>query len=65
MKQEHTDHDIYWPGTTVVKSRGNAFDWRCAQTHTLRAIQEMERKAQAGKIGGEKTGHAYYGTPLP
>ncbi len=19
---------IYWPGTNIVKSRGNAFDWR-------------------------------------
>lgn len=20
--------DVYWPGTKIVKSRGNAFDWR-------------------------------------
>jgi hypothetical protein len=20
--------NIYWPGTKIVKSRGNAFDWR-------------------------------------
>lgn len=58
---KHTDHDIYWPGTTIVKSRGNAFDWRATQTHTLKAIQEMERKAKAGKVGGERTAPLYYG----
>lgn len=60
---KHTDHDIHWPGTTIVKSRGNAFDWRANVSHTLKDIKDSERKAQAGKIGGERTAPIYYGQP--
>jgi hypothetical protein len=61
MRDEHTNHEQYWPGTVVVKSHHNAFNWRGEQTATLKAIQEYERKAKAGKVGGERTAPLHYG----
>jgi hypothetical protein len=44
--------DIYWPGTSIVKSHGNAFDWRNYGSTILRdkRFQQSEtaKKNSAG-----------------
>lgn len=40
----------YWPGTNIVKSRGNAFDWRkgfsvVANDKSIRATNNAKKQA--------------------
>jgi len=37
--------NIYWPGTNIVKSRGNAFDWRSSRDSSV--LQDKEWKQSA------------------
>lgn len=37
--------DIHWPGTKIVKSQGNAFDWR--RGHKSAVTQDKEWKQSA------------------
>ena len=39
--------NIHWPGTKIVKSQGNAFDWRAKSTSTVTQDKEWKQSATA------------------
>ena len=45
-------NDIYWPGTKIIKSQGNAFDWRNYGSTILQdkkfLFSEIAKKNSAG-----------------
>jgi hypothetical protein len=44
--------DIYWPGTKIVKSRGNAFDWRNLKGSAVLGDRELKLSEIAKKNAG-------------
>lgn len=43
----------YWPGTGVVKSEMNAFDWRRTAGALAAYIREIQTKKDAGLLGAK------------
>ena len=41
----------YWPGTTVPKSEGNAFDLRTCKAELVKHIATSQQKREAGLQG--------------
>ncbi len=37
--------DTYWPGTNVVKSKGNAFDWRASRDSVVTQDKDWKQSA--------------------
>jgi hypothetical protein len=42
----------YWPGTNVIKSTDNDFNWKSGESLFLKAMQDHIRQSTAGKLGG-------------
>ena len=45
----------YWPGTDIVKSTNNDFNWRKRVSTVAKAIVEYQTKSRSGTRGGENT----------
>jgi hypothetical protein len=45
---------IYWPGTQVPKSQGNAFDWQRWGGNLAAELRVHQVKADAGRNGALK-----------
>ena len=45
----------YWPGSNIVKSTNNAFNWRKRVPTVAKAIVEYQTKSRSGTRGGENT----------
>jgi len=45
----------YWPGTGIVKSMDNDFNWRKRVSTVAKAIVEYQTKSRSGTRGGENT----------
>lgn len=46
---------FFWPGTKVVKSLNNDFNWNNGDSMFLRSMKGYLRQSQAGAIGGHVT----------
>ena len=57
----------YWPGTSVVKSANNAFDWNTGENSIMSKYAAQMEKTQKGVISMVKQrkeqGHSYYQMP--
>ena len=46
----------FWPGTTVVKSLDNDFNWRAmGDEEFVASMREFLRQSRAGTMGGQTT----------
>ena len=45
----------FWPGTKIVKSLDNDFNWQQGDSKFLGAMGEYLRQARAGSMGGQIT----------
>jgi hypothetical protein len=60
----------FWPGTKIVKSLDNDFNWQQGDSKFMHAIREYARQAKAGAMGGQVTRQfdsakqGYYTTPV-
>ncbi len=43
----------YWPGTTLPRSTGNAFDWRRTAGELAAYILNIQAKKDAGLLGAK------------
>jgi len=61
--------DIYWPGTKIIKSQGNAFDWRHYGSTIMqdkKFIQsEIAKKNSAGTGADPKKQFTIYSKARP
>jgi len=44
----------YWPGTDIIKSMDNDFNWRKRVPTVTKEINQYETKSRAGSKGAEK-----------
>ena len=45
----------YWPGTNILKSQNNDFDWRNKDSDFTWSWREFVRQSKAGSMGGQVT----------
>lgn len=45
----------FWPGTKIVKSLDNDFNWRQGDSKLVKTMREYERQSKAGAMGGQVT----------
>lgn len=44
-----TEENIHWPGTNIVKSRGNAFDWRTKHESVVTQDREWKQSTTGAR----------------
>lgn len=45
----------YWPGTKIIKSQGNAFDWRNTGSHITQSTEWKQSAASKTAMAGKGT----------
>jgi hypothetical protein len=46
---------FFWPGTKIVKSLNNDFNWQTGDSAFLRSMKGYLRQSRAGLMGGQAT----------
>lgn len=59
------NHQVYWPGTNIPKSQGNAFDLRACAGELAREFKMSQVKADAGFKGAKATQITTYTRAVP
>ena len=59
------NHQVYWPGTNIPKSHGNAFDLSACPGVLARECRLSQIKAEAGLRGAKATQITTYTRAIP
>jgi hypothetical protein len=59
------NHQVYWPGTNIPKSQGNAFDLRICPGELAREFKMSQVKAEAGLKGAQASQIRTYSKAVP
>ena len=59
------NHQAYWPGTSIPKSHGNAFDLRACAGELAREFKMSQVKADAGFKGAQVSQMRTYSKAVP
>lgn len=55
---------FFWPGTKIVKSLNNDFNWMGGESYVLKELKAHINKSTSGKLGAMVSrGEAYYIPP--
>ena len=58
-------HQAYWPGTSIPKSQGNAFDLRTCRGELAREFTLSQIKASCGLKGAQVSQMRTYSKAVP
>jgi len=50
---------MYWPGTNIIKSKGNAFSWQGKGSQFLKELKKSSDSTQNARPNGVTQGKAF------